>query len=669
MLYPYQSVEVKNRSDASTDSVAGNFISSVKEATVLKYKAPSIPLPTHNAKHHSLSIIDSKPLHKSKSEVISKSKVTHADSGNSRTPLKASKTDVNLKPLSTPSISDMTLIPCTPCSGGGDDGGLPGTPSALTPRNSTTRGSKRARRKARNARLALLGEPDGLAGDASSPAKRGVPDGAECTLRGAPISKSGGDLEDLEDQYLTIKSAVTNMENDVDCDTLRDMKNSSLFGDEIASLSTTNHNEIIQSAYDMIKKESSILGMSPSENLSRRLDKELKIRRRRSGEGRVIRSPSERKIGTIRRRSKELELKQTRTSQSFCEDPSVTHCATPKFKSALFKSPLTQSLKRGRPNSVRCGLPVIVRPQSPLNRTTNATALPVFDLGTDINHPRTMSHAESMSSEGSFHSTTSSLNCLSSLGSSLESDATHFMPSMLPGVDTACFTPSLECDNENWVTAEDFLEQVGNGNDIIALSGLGDPNAKQKDGNRPSIAALKKQRKVTANVQLFNQLNTTTVGSTTTTTTTIVCGTPNQQRRQSRLYAATTTTPSYSCAVPRPVASERRVATQRPLQLRPQQRATLTPRQLSRAANMHSARYGRPDARPKIAIVSPLRENWAANGTATPCRRPATPSDGVFKTPGPPPLTPLYTRQSKTMKIAGLNLKSPEKNFPTDMIL
>lgn len=387
------------------------------------------------------------------------------------------------------------------------------------------------------------------------------------------------------------------MQSHVHQDSLTDMKNSTLFGEEVTSLakSTTNHNAIIQSAYDKMKQESSGLGQSPSDSLSRRLDKELRLRRRRSGEGRVIRSPSERKIGNIRRRSRELELKQNVTSQSFCASP-VSRCVTPRMKSALLKSPLTQSLKRGRPNAVRCGLPLVARPLSPLTTLSR----PLFDLEAENCHFPTAEKKGSVSSDVTGRSHTSSITSMPSFGSS-PGGSDCFPTHLQPGVNIDCSTSSLDCGDENWLTAEVFLEQHGCETDVALTDG--DANIRLKDGNRPSIAALKKQKMVTANVQLFNQLHTTNV-------------TPNQRR------------------VCRPPASEHRLPA--PPRLQQRTRATLTPRQLTRAANLHKGVRDRP----RVAVVSPLRENWAN-----------TPDDGVFKTPGPPTVTPQHQRRARPLKV------------------
>lgn len=66
---------------------------------------------------------------------------------------------------------------------------------------------------------------------------------------------------------------------------------------------TTHSVNKVQTAYEKTLEEANIENTLSSDYLAKRLSKELKIRR--SGEHKIIRSPSARKIGTLRRRSQE----------------------------------------------------------------------------------------------------------------------------------------------------------------------------------------------------------------------------------------------------------------------------------------------------------------------------------------------------------------------------
>uniref|UniRef100_A0A0C9R7K1 ARHGAP11A protein n=1 Tax=Fopius arisanus TaxID=64838 RepID=A0A0C9R7K1_9HYME len=70
----------------------------------------------------------------------------------------------------------------------------------------------------------------------------------------------------------------------------------------------------VQSKYERTLGEASIGSITPADQLARRLGKELKIRK--GSDGKVIRSPSARKIGNIRRRSQEKPVSKRRISRS-----------------------------------------------------------------------------------------------------------------------------------------------------------------------------------------------------------------------------------------------------------------------------------------------------------------------------------------------------------------
>lgn len=102
---------------------------------------------------------------------------------------------------------------------------------------------------------------------------------------------------------------------------------------ELTNVQNAVSSSSVQTAYEKTLVEVGGLNSPTTDHLARRLSKELKIRR--SSEQKIIRSPSARKIGSLRRRSQEL----TRLSRNqSCHIPRVT-------------------LKRGRPNTVMTGLP------------------------------------------------------------------------------------------------------------------------------------------------------------------------------------------------------------------------------------------------------------------------------------------------------------------------
>lgn len=91
-------------------------------------------------------------------------------------------------------------------------------------------------------------------------------------------------------EYEEIKSRVSAIENRL----------SREFTDVTPRVEPVHH---VQTAYEQTLEEVAMLHCSTSDHLARRLSKELKIRP--NEQGKIIRSPSARKIGSIRRRSKE----------------------------------------------------------------------------------------------------------------------------------------------------------------------------------------------------------------------------------------------------------------------------------------------------------------------------------------------------------------------------
>ncbi|XP_062536550.1 uncharacterized protein LOC134205365 isoform X2 [Armigeres subalbatus] len=109
---------------------------------------------------------------------------------------------------------------------------------------------------------------------------------------------------------------------------------------------------------------------SSTDQLAKRLSRELKIRR--SEEHKVMRSPSARKIGTMRRRSKE-NLRLSRNQSWHIGSSSTSAKSIPPLTSDLSFYPKT-NLKRGRPNTVQTGLK---HPElSPAKREENVSFTP-----------------------------------------------------------------------------------------------------------------------------------------------------------------------------------------------------------------------------------------------------------------------------------------------------
>jgi hypothetical protein len=115
--------------------------------------------------------------------------------------------------------------------------------------------------------------------------------------------------------------------------------------------------ESVQTAYEITLVESEKLGEASADHLAKRLNRELRIRR--SLENKVIRSPSARKIGSIRRRSKENPRPVFRTSSEKKEVARNLswHLAVRPNLSQISHFYPRSNLKRGRPNTIYTGLP------------------------------------------------------------------------------------------------------------------------------------------------------------------------------------------------------------------------------------------------------------------------------------------------------------------------
>lgn len=143
-----------------------------------------------------------------------------------------------------------------------------------------------------------------------------------------------------KEEYEDIKNRVSAMEKriSIELDTVQ------------SQIKTDNENNInievdvlndVQTVYQQTLESNQL---SPTtDQLAKRLSRELKIRR--SAEQKIIRSPSARKIGTMRKKSLERSEAKVTRHQS--------------WHLGVRDSSLRVSLKRGKPNTVLTGLPVV----------------------------------------------------------------------------------------------------------------------------------------------------------------------------------------------------------------------------------------------------------------------------------------------------------------------
>ncbi|RXG60746.1 Rho GTPase-activating protein 11A [Armadillidium vulgare] len=342
---------------------------------------------------------------------------------------------------------------------------------------------------------------------------RGVPDGAEDDIRKSPLIKSNlpSSFRAQEEEF--VENTLKNEEISENCK----------YSIELHKFKVSSSTRLVSDALEKVENETKELETIQDENFNRRLTKELRSRGRRSDEFRTFRSPSERKIESVRRRSKELDQHLARQSQK-CDVDMQTN--TPKFKGPLIQSPQA-ALRRGKPNSVKSGLPLPVKPGYVENFDTSSKMTPAKTVL--INKRRSFT---------SMNSSSSSLkDPCNMLDNSCSGSRTLKRLSLTPDIQSSLVTPTLpsadniesdfqdlsavgileqfsltkelttamslqkepqENDHE-WISAQKYMKDMGHQD--------ADPRLlAEKSGNRPSIKALKEQKKVTSNLQLFSQL-------------------------------------------------------------------------------------------------------------------------------------------------------------------
>lgn len=191
--------------------------------------------------------------------------------------------------------------------------------------------------------------------------------------------------ERYQSEYEEIKDRVTAIETRISKEFTKIQ--SSLLNNSLDSVDIADHlngPQKVQKKFARTLEETEMMNSTPStEQLAKHLSRGLKIRR--SAEHKVIRSPSARKIGSIRRRSQEnVRLTRNRSwhldkaPQSIVIKNQMTdlNCAQ------IHTSPLPSShshsqkanLRRGRPNTVQTGLRHVHA--SPTRKATDESSAP-----------------------------------------------------------------------------------------------------------------------------------------------------------------------------------------------------------------------------------------------------------------------------------------------------
>lgn len=150
-------------------------------------------------------------------------------------------------------------------------------------------------------------------------------------------------METEDEEYVTIpKSEYEEIKNRVSAIESRISQEFGCISTNQENLAPCSSASKVQSEYEKTLEEASIGSTATADHLAKRLGKELKIRR--SAEHKIIRSPSARKIGNLRRRSQEKPAPKRTSRHVSWLGPEAS------------SSEKSSSLKRGRPNTVYTGL-------------------------------------------------------------------------------------------------------------------------------------------------------------------------------------------------------------------------------------------------------------------------------------------------------------------------
>lgn len=167
-------------------------------------------------------------------------------------------------------------------------------------------------------------------------------------------------------EYLAFEDRITSIETKL----THELNSAKVNALKIEMNSLKNGPEKVQNKfYQMQEKESNNAeSQMTTDHLAKRLSRDLKIRR--SVENQIIRSPSLRKIGSMKKRLRENSSKRLSRNQSWHLGNQSSHSLgkTEEFVSTAIFYPKS-NLKRGRPNTVQTGLCSQQQPQPQLQLT------------------------------------------------------------------------------------------------------------------------------------------------------------------------------------------------------------------------------------------------------------------------------------------------------------
>ncbi|XP_065346400.1 uncharacterized protein LOC135943673 [Cloeon dipterum] len=318
-----------------------------------------------------------------------------------------------------------------------------------------------------------------------APRLRGkIPEG----LGGATAMVDLSPALNLQSQYDEIKNKVASLESQ-----LNQVLSQAQQQQQPEEMDTNGHTaSFVQTEYEKTIEDAEPFNTcQTTDQLAKRLSRELKIRR--SAENRIIRSPSARKIGTLRRRSKETgRIVKTNSSTRLSRSPQ---------RSVTGTGQTSRSLQRGRPNSITSGLtqpsPGQLQRQNAPSESNLCSAVASSSTSQQVSTPVVTEKVAWPTAEQTkspkFAIPMSSVRGMSTRSAVRKASSFHAPESPMSHLHVRK-TPSFRnasSQDESWLDAKSFLSH----NTPSKLDSVG----------RPSIAEIKNKRAgmVLASVKLF----------------------------------------------------------------------------------------------------------------------------------------------------------------------
>ncbi|KAL4717933.1 hypothetical protein ACJJTC_001351 [Scirpophaga incertulas] len=408
-------------------------------------------------------------------------------------------------------------------------------------------------------------------------------------------------------EYEEIKSRVSAIENRL----------SREFTDAIPRIQPLQQ---VQNVYEQTLEEVAMLNCPNSDQLARRLSKELKIRP--NEEAKIIRSPSARKIGSIRRRSKENITKivrhkswntSSRSQVGQGGDRFYPYIGVPRrVRTSTAKVDQIGASKTSTPNESNASADFLnisnTNQRHPLNKRVSLASNYNLDKTINKHKPRRSLNITVENSWDNSRSESSTNNTIDSSTKSCKSDTSTYYQNLPNKYQTEDRRAGVERSQPKWLSAAAFF-----------MDKTGELDSKNQSG-RPSVNKLRKQNAgaVLAKAKLFESSSDKSSERNDNTAHTGFARRPRvstQTHKSQKLVAHVK--PKAQNAHIHDIPSSVHVRTQRLLNMAPIA-ATRPQRTLTHAKDEH--------------------DSWRLNRKITPTKKVTSPQATAMRTPQIPPL-------------------------------